>query len=208
MTGDDVEYGRSPALDLAGTGQDHSQSQGATRCRLATDGIRASGRGSAQPRRWQPRSAGQQSRELAAAVRSAACNDPLSFLLRSVGRSRSRFARPDGLVLQPSLNGDRAAFVDPVPRWGWTPSAVGHDLDAIAILRDRLVGGGTIIGTISRYLANPIVNLIQQRRYVRRIVPILIRQRLRHNHAACGINPQIQLSPFPVRLGSMPGLQP
>jgi hypothetical protein len=43
------------------------------------------------------------------------------------------------------------------------------------MLRDRLVGGRTIIGAISRHLADRIVNLIQQRRYLRRIVRILIR---------------------------------
>jgi hypothetical protein len=42
-----------------------------------------------------------------------------------------------------------------------------HHLDAIAMPRDRLVGGRTIIGAISRYLANRIVNLIQQRCYLR-----------------------------------------
>jgi hypothetical protein len=55
-------------------------------------------------------------------------------------------------------------------------------------------------GTISRYLANRILNLIQQRRDPRRIVRILIRQRLCHNHAAGGVNRQIKLSPFPARL--------
>jgi hypothetical protein len=54
----------------------------------------------------------------AASARSATCNDPLSFLLRSVGRSRWQFARPGGLVLRSSSNGDRVVSVDPVPRWG------------------------------------------------------------------------------------------
>src|ERR1700721_2735616 len=99
-------------------------------------------------------------------------------------------------------------------RWTRFPAGDGrrarwdHHLDAIAMLRDRLVGGRTIIGTISRHLANRIVNLIQQRRYLRRIVRILIRQRLRHNHAAGGINRQMQLSPFPARLRTMLRLQP
>ena len=76
------------------------------------------------------------------------------------------------------------------------------------MLRDCLVGGRTIIGTISRHLANRIVNLIQQRRYLGRIVGILIRQRLRHNHAAGGINRQMQLAPLTARLRTMLRLQP
>jgi hypothetical protein len=46
----------------------------------------------------------------------------------------------------------------------WTRFPAGDHLDAIAMLRDHLVGGRTIIGTLSRHLANRIVNLIQQRR--------------------------------------------
>ena len=83
-----------------------------------------------------------------------------------------------------------------------------HHLNAIAMLRDRLVGGRTIISTISRHLVNRIVNLIQQRCYLRRIVRILIRQRLRYNHAAGDINRQMQPSPFLTRLRTMLRLQP
>jgi hypothetical protein len=96
----------------------HSESQVLRDDWLATDGVRPPTSGSVQPRRWRPRSAGQQSRGLTAAFRSAARNDPLSFLLRNVGRGRSQFARPGGLVLQSSPNGDRVASMDPVPRWG------------------------------------------------------------------------------------------
>jgi hypothetical protein len=98
-------------------------------------------------------------------------------------------------------------------RWARFPAGDGrrarwdHHLDAIATLRDRLVGGRTIIGTISRHLANRIVNLIQQQRYLRRIVCIPIRQRLCHNRAAGGVNRQMQLSPFPARLRTMLRLQ-
>src|SRR5271157_3968007 len=51
-------------------------------------GVRPPTSGSAPPRRWQPQSAGSRSRGLAAAVRSATCNAPLSFRPRSVVRSR------------------------------------------------------------------------------------------------------------------------
>jgi hypothetical protein len=57
---------------------------------FAADGIRASGApasGSEPPRRWQFRSVGQRSYVLAAEVRSAPPNDPLSFRLASGGHS-------------------------------------------------------------------------------------------------------------------------
>ena len=57
-----------------------------------------------------------QSRGLAAAVRSASCSGPLSFLLRTVDRNRSRPAKPAGLVPRSSPDGDHAASADPVRR--------------------------------------------------------------------------------------------
>ncbi len=45
-----------------------------------------------------------------------------------------------------------------------------HHLDRIAVRRDCLVRGLTIIRTIGRYLANRFVNLIEQRADLGRIV--------------------------------------
>jgi hypothetical protein len=73
---------------------------------------------------------------------------------------------------------------------------------------DRLVSGSAIIRAIGRHLGNLTVNLIEQRRYLRRIVGVLIRQGLRHDHAAIGINCQMQLAPCPARLRAMLRLQP
>ena len=64
--------------------------------------------GSAPPRLRQPQSAGPRSRGLADAVRSAPCNDPLSFPLGIVGRNLSWPARPGGLVPRSSPDGDHA----------------------------------------------------------------------------------------------------
>src|ERR1700727_2918515 len=68
-----------------------------------------------------------------------------------------------------------------------------HHLDAVAVQRDRLVGGRAVIRAIGRHLDNRIVNLIEQRADLGRIVSILIRQCLRHNHAVRGV---VQNSPF------------
>ncbi len=65
-----------------------------------------------------------------------------------------------------------------------------HNVDVIAaVRRDRLVSGVTIIRAICRHSGDPVVNLIQQRRYLRRIVRVLIRKHLRHHHAAACIPP-------------------
>jgi len=83
-------------------------------------------------------------------------------------------------LLLPLAAGLGARRTDPAPDGGGPragnrprrPPAKSHCstgcfyLDAIGMLRDRLVGGRIIIGTISRHLANRIVNLIQQRRYL------------------------------------------
>ena len=83
-----------------------------------------------------------------------------------------------------------------------------HHVNAIAVRRDRLVSGVTVIRTIRRHPGNPIVNLIEQRRYVRRIISVLIREGLRHDHAAARIHRQMQFAPFPARLRAMFRLQP
>ena len=95
------------------------------RTRQATDGVRPPASGLAPPRPWPPRSAGQQSRELAAVVRSAPCNDPLSFLLGIVGRNLSWPARPGGLVPQSSPDGDHAVSAHPGRCSGPPSSAAG-----------------------------------------------------------------------------------
>ena len=52
--------------------------------------------------------------------------------------------------------------------------------------------------SIRRHAANRRVNLIQQRRDLGGIVAILIREGLRHNHAAVSIDAQMQLAPLPA----------
>src|SRR3954468_22628573 len=83
-----------------------------------------------------------------------------------------------------------------------------HHRDVTAVRGDRLVDGRTIIRTICRHLNNWLVNLIKQRPDLGRVVGILIRQRLRHDQAAGGIDCQMQLAPRPARLRTMLGLQP
>ena len=73
---------------------------------------------------------------------------------------------------------------------------------------DCLVGGRAVIRTVGRHLANRSTNLIEQRTDLRRIVGILIRQRLRHDCAAGGVNRQMQFASRPARLRAMLGLQP
>ena len=83
-----------------------------------------------------------------------------------------------------------------------------HHRDAIAVRGDRLVGGYTIIRAIRRHLGHGAVNLIEQRRHLRWIVGVLIRQGLRQDHAAGGIDRQMQFAPFPARFRAMFRLQP
>jgi hypothetical protein len=64
--------------------------------------------------------------------------------------------------------------VDPVRRWG-QPSRGAESLDAIAVLRDRLIGGCAVIRAVRGHLNNRIVNLIEQRADLGRIVDVLIR---------------------------------
>jgi hypothetical protein len=68
--------------------------------------------------------------------------------------------------------------------------------------------GGAIIRAIGWHPGDLAINLIEQRRHLGRIVGILIRQGLRHYHAAGGINRQMQFAPFPARLRAMFRLQP
>ena len=81
-------------------------------------------------------------------------------------------------------------------------------LGAIAVRRDRLVSGVTIIRAIRRHSGNPVFNPIRQRRHLGWIVGVLIRQSLRHDHAAGSIDRQMQFTPFPARLRAMLRLQP
>jgi hypothetical protein len=83
-----------------------------------------------------------------------------------------------------------------------------HHIDVIAVRRDRLLSGVTIIRAIGRHSGNPVFNLIQQRRHLGWIVGVLIRQGLRHDHAAGSIDRQMQFAPFPARLRAMLRLQP
>jgi hypothetical protein len=83
-----------------------------------------------------------------------------------------------------------------------------HHHDAIAVRRNRLVGGVTVIRAIGRYPNNPTVNLIKQRRHLGWIVAVLIGQGLRHDHAAGRVDRQMQFTPFPARFRTMFRLQP
>ena len=83
-----------------------------------------------------------------------------------------------------------------------------HYLDAIAMRCDRLVGGRAVIHAVGRHPDDRTVDLIRQRGDLRWIVGVLIRQGLRHDHAARGIDRQMQFALFPARLRAMFRLQP
>jgi hypothetical protein len=76
------------------------------------------------------------------------------------------------------------------------------------VRRDCCVGGSTIIRTICRHLGNSTLNLIQQRGHLGWIVSVLIREGLRHDHAAVGINHLMEFAPLPARLRAVFRLQP
>jgi hypothetical protein len=147
------------------------------------------------------RSVGPQGRGLAAAVRSASCSDPLSFLLRTVDCNTVTGRALPG---QPALCRDHRQmairlywcirFAAGDSRRAWR----NHNLDAIAVLRDRLIGGCAIIRTVRGHLSNRIVTLIEPRADLGRIVDVLIRQRLRHDHVAGRIHRQMQLASLPL----------
>jgi hypothetical protein len=63
-----------------------------------------------------------------------------------------------------------------------------------------LVSGVTVIRAIRRHPGNPVINLIEQRRHLRRAISVLIREGLRHDHAVTGIHRQMQFTSFPARL--------
>jgi hypothetical protein len=72
------------------------------------------------------------------------------------------------VVGQPALFRDHRQMA--IPLCWWIRFAAGdsrrarrdHNLDAIAVLRDRLIGGWAIIRTVRGHLNNRIVNLIEQ----------------------------------------------
>jgi hypothetical protein len=90
------------------------------------------------------------------------------------------------------------------PRRAWR----NHNLDAIAVRRDRLIAGRAIICAVRGQLNNRIVNLIEPRADLGRIVDGLIRQRLCHDPAARSIDRQMPLAPRPARLRARLRLQP
>ena len=55
-----------------------------------------------------------------------------------------------------------------------------HDFDVIAVRGDRVVGGRAIIRAVSRYPGDRAINLIEQRRNLRRIIGVLIRRTSGH----------------------------
>src|ERR1700761_8386552 len=78
-----------------------------------------------------------------------------------------------------------------------------HNLAAIAVWRGGLIGGCAIIRTVRGHLNNRIINLIEQRADLGRVVYVLIRQRLCHDQAAGSIDRQMPLAPRPARLRTM-----
>src|SRR3954469_25542011 len=87
--------------------------------------------------------------------------------------------------------------------WDGRRARWDYHLNAIAVRRNRLVSGVTVIRTIGHYLGNRAVNLIEERPYLGWIVGVLIRQCLRHDHAAGRVDRQMQLAPLPARLRAM-----
>jgi hypothetical protein len=83
-----------------------------------------------------------------------------------------------------------------------------HHLDLIVVRCDCLVPGRTIISAIRCHLADRIVDLIEERADLGRIIRILIRQRLCHDHAVRRVHRQMQLAPRPARLRTMLRLKP
>src|ERR1700722_10100843 len=83
-----------------------------------------------------------------------------------------------------------------------------HDFNVIAVRCDRLVGGGTIIRAVGCYPVDQAVNLIQERRHLRRIVGVLISKGLRNYHAVIGIDRQMQFAPLAAGLHAVFRLQP
>ena len=62
--------------------------------------------------------------------------------------------------------------------------------------RNRRVGRDAIIRAVGYYAGNPAVNVIEQGPDLRWIVGILIREGLRHDHAAGSVDRQMQFAPF------------
>jgi hypothetical protein len=69
-----------------------------------------------------------------------------------------------------------------------------HDFD-IALRGDRCGSGRAVIRAVSRHLGNSDFNLIEQRRNLRRIVDVLIREGPRYYHAVAGIDRQTDFAP-------------
>ena len=180
-------------------------------CAWATDGSRASGR-------QHPVQDRHANRTFILLGSEAACPQPRSDqrLVATHRRFNQRTLAIAGRRLpgQSSAVGDRRQM--PITLCGRSRFGAGysgrarrdHHLDAIAVRRDCLVGGGAVIRAAGCRPGYRTVNLIKQRGDLGWIVGILIRQGLRHDHAAGGINRQMQLAPFPARLRAILRLQP
>jgi hypothetical protein len=118
-------------------------------------------------------------------------------------RSRWRPARPIVPVLGSSQEGDHAV-------WG------ASSAPATAVARGVIITSmpspcAAIVwwaGAPSADTGNPTVNPIEQQCHLGRIVGVLIREGLRDDHAAAGIDRQMQFATFPARPRTMFCLQP
>src|SRR3954465_5078365 len=179
--------------------------------RLAPDGFRASGRQHpVQDRHTNGRfgllghkSTGSQPRSDQRLVAAHCRFDerPLAVSSRNLPSQASLFRDHLQVAVTLSRCTQFAAWDGRRARWD-------YHLNAIAVRRNRLVSGVTVIRTIGHYLGNRAVNLIEERPYLGWIVGVLIRQCLRHDHAAGRVDRQMQLAPLPARLRAMFRLQP
>src|SRR3954462_1234731 len=179
--------------------------------RLAPDGFRASGRQHpVQDRHTNGRfgllghkSTGSQPRSDQRLVATHCRFDerPLAVSSRNLPSQASLFRDHLQVAVTLCRGTQFAAWEGRRARWD-------YHLNAIAVRRNRLVSGVTVIRTIGLYLGNRAVNLIEERPYLGWIVGVLIRQCLRHDHAAGRVDRQMQLAPLPARLRAMFRLQP
>jgi hypothetical protein len=70
-----------------------------------------------------------------------------------------------------------------------------HDPDVRAMLRHRLVSRPSIIGAICCHLLDVSLYLIKQRPHLGRVSHFFFSERLSHDHAAGGVNGEMQFAP-------------
>src|SRR5664279_3033940 len=80
--------------------------------------------------------------------------------------------------------------------------------DVCATLRDRLVSWRAIIGAIRGHLFDVSMYPIKQRPHLGRISNFFLSERLSHDHAAGGVNGQMQFAPASAGARAVLFLQP